>query len=58
MKQINEMSLSELHDCFGEEIGTLNTTHRIEVKDNVKSVVTTVRKVSHGLKSRLEKELK
>ena len=52
------MSLSEFHDCFGEEIGTLNTTHRIEVKDNVKSVVTTVRKVSHELKSRLEKELK
>ena len=57
MKQINEMSLSEFHDCFGE-IGTLNTTHRIEVKANVKSVVTTVRKVPHGLKSRLEKELK
>ena len=47
----------KFHDCFGE-IGTLNTTHRIEVKDNVKSVVITVRKVPHGLKSRLEKELK
>ena len=33
-----EMFFSEFHDCFGE-IGTLNTTHHIEVKDNVKPVV-------------------
>ena len=29
---------SEFHDCFGE-IGTLNTTHHTEVKDNVNPVV-------------------
>ena len=45
---------SEFHDSFGE-IGTLNTTHHVEVKDNVKPVV---RKVPHALKPKLEKELK
>ena len=52
-----ETFFSEFHDCFGE-IGTLNTTHHIEVKDNVKPVVTPVRKVPHALKPKLEKELK
>ena len=44
-----EMFFSEFHDCFGE-IGTLNTTHHIEVKDNVKPVITPIRKVPHALK--------
>ena len=52
-----EMFFSEFHDCFGE-IGTLNTTHHIEVKDNVKPVVTPVRNVPHALKPKLAKELK
>ena len=42
-----------IDDCFGE-IGTLNTTHHIEVKDNVKPVVTPVRKVLHALEPKLE----
>ena len=50
----SEKLFSELHDCFGE-IGTLNTTHHIEVKDNVKPVVTPVRKVPHALKPKLER---
>ena len=53
----SETFFSEFHDCFGE-IGTLNITHHIEVKDNVKPVVTPVRKVPHALKPKLEKELK
>ena len=36
----------------------MNTTHHIEVKDNVKPVVTPVRKVLHALEPKLEKELK
>ena len=36
----------------------MNTTHHIEVKDNVKQVFTPVRKVPHVLKPKLEKELK
>ena len=52
-----ETFFSEFHDCFGE-IGTLNTTHHIEVKHNVKPVVTPVRKVPHELKPKLENELK
>ena len=36
----------------------MNTTHHIEVKDNVKPVVIPVRKVPHALKPKLEKELK
>ena len=47
------MFFSEFHDCFGE-IGTLNTTHHIEVKGNVKPVITPVRKVPHALKPKLE----
>ena len=53
----SETFFSEIHDCFGE-IGTLNTTHHIEVKENVKPVVTLVHKVPHALKPKLEKELK
>ena len=53
----SEKFFSEFHDCFGE-IGTLNTTHHIEVKDNVKPVVTPVHKAPHALKPKLEKKLK
>ena len=53
----SETFFSEFHDCFGE-IGTLNATHHIEIKDNVKPVVIPVRKVPHVLKPKLEKELK
>ena len=52
-----ETFFSEFHDCLGE-IGTLNTTHHIDVKGNVKLVVTPVRKVPHAFKAKLEKELK
>ena len=51
------MFFSEFHDCF-REIGTLITTHHIEVKDNVKPVVTPFCKVPHAFKLKLEKELK
>ena len=47
----SETFFSEFHDCFGE-IGTLNATYHIEVKDDVKSVVTPVRKVPHAKKKR------
>ena len=40
----SETFFSEFHDCFGE-IGTLDTTHHIEIKDNVKPVVNPVHKV-------------
>ena len=50
----SETFFSEFHDCFGE-IGTLSTTHRIEVKDNVKPVVTPLCKVPHVLKPKSEK---
>ena len=53
----SETFFSEFHDCFAE-IGTLNTTHHIEVKDNVRLVVTAPRKVPDVLKLKLEKELK
>ena len=36
----------------------MNITDHIEVKDNVKPVVTPVRKVPHVLKPKLEKEIK
>ena len=52
-----ETFFSKFHDCFGE-IGTLNTTHHIEVKDNIKPVVIPVRIVPHVLKPKLEKKLK
>ena len=48
------MFFSEFYDCFGEK-GTLNTTHQIEVEDNVKPVVTAVGKVPRTLKPKLEK---
>ena len=47
----SETFFSEFHDCFGE-IGTLNATYHIEVKDDVKPVVTPVRKVPHVKKKR------
>ena len=49
--------ISEFHDRFGE-IGVLNTTHHIEVKDIVKPVVIPVRKVPLLFKSKLAKKLK
>ena len=66
----SETVFSEFHDCF-REIGTLNTTHHIEVREmgtlntthhtegkyNVKPVVTPVQKVPQVLKPKLEKEL-
>ena len=36
----------------------MNTTHHIEVKDNVKPVFNPLRKVPHALKPKLKKELK
>ena len=50
----SETFFSDFCHCFGE-IGTLNTAHDIEVKDNVKPVVIPVRKVSHTLKPKLKK---
>ena len=50
----NETFFSEFHHSF-EEIGTLNTIHHIKVEDNVKPLVTPVRKVSHALKPKLGK---
>ena len=44
----SEKFFPEFHDCFGEK-GTLNITHHIEVKDNVKPVATSVHKVPHIL---------
>ena len=49
--------LSEFSDCFGE-IGTLNKTHHIENKENFTPVVTSVRRIPHSLKPKVEKELK
>ena len=40
------------------EIGTLNKTHHIEIKENLTPVVTPVRRIPHSLKSKVEKELK
>ena len=37
---------------------TLKNTHHIEIKDNVTSVVTPVRKIPLALKTKLENELK
>ena len=37
---------------------TLKITHHIEIKDNVTTVITPVRKIALTLKSKLEKELK
>ena len=49
--------LFEFSDCF-REIGTLNKTHHIEIKENLTSVVTPVRRIPHSLKPKVEKELK
>ena len=49
--------MSEFSNCFGE-IGTLKNTHHIEIKDNVTTVVTPVRKIALSLRPKLEKELK
>ena len=49
--------LSEFSDCFGE-IGTLNKTHHIEIKENFTPVVTPVQRIPHSLKPKVEKELK
>ena len=57
IKRICRIETSIEMYCFGE-IGTLNTTHHTEVKDNVKPVVTHVREVLHALKAKLEKQLK
>ena len=53
----DEQFLSEFSDCF-EEIRTLKNTHHIEIKDNLSSLVTPVRKISIALKPKLENELK
>ena len=44
---------SKFHDCLGDHI---EVTHQIEVKDNVKPVVTPFRKVPYLHKPKLEKE--
>ena len=49
--------LSEFLDCFGE-IGTLNKTHQIKIKENFTPVVTPVQQSPHSLKPKVEKELK
>ena len=48
---------SEFSDCFAE-IATLNNTHHIEIKENFTPVVTSVRRIPHTLKPKVEKELK
>ena len=47
----------EFSDCFGE-IGCLPRVHHIEIRDDVKPVITPVRKVPFALKPKLKKELK
>ena len=49
--------LPEFADCLGE-IGTLNKTHHIEIKENFTPVVIPVRQIPHSLKSKVEKEVK
>ena len=49
--------MPEFSDCFGE-IGTLNITRHIEIKNNVNPVVTLVRKTPRVLKPKLEEKLK
>ena len=46
--------LSEFSGCFGE-IGTLNNTHHIEIKDNV---APPVRKILFALKAKTIKGIK
>ena len=49
--------MCEFSDCFGK-IGTLKNAQQIEIKDNVSSVLTAVRKIPLALKPKLEKESK
>ena len=53
----DEQFLCEFSDCFGK-IGTLKNAQQIEIKDNVSSVLTAVRKIPLALKPKLEKESK
>ena len=46
----------EFSDCFGE-IGCLQRTHYIELKDNVTPVIAPIRKIPLALKSKLKEEL-
>ena len=47
----------EFSHCFGE-IGCLPRVHHIEIRDDVKPVITSVRKIPFALKPKLKKELK
>ena len=47
----------EFSGCFGE-IGCLPRVHHIEIRDDVKPVITPVRKVPFALKPKLKRELK
>ena len=49
--------LSKFSDCFGE-IGALNKTHHIEIKENFTPVVTPIQRIPYSLKPKVEKELK
>ena len=46
----------EFSDCFGE-IGCLPRVHHIEIRDDVKPVISPVRKIPCALKPKLKKEL-
>ena len=46
----------EFSDCFGE-IGCLKRTHHIEVKEDVKPVISPIRKILFALKTKLKEEL-
>ena len=47
----------ESSDCF-KEIETLKNTYYIEIKDNVTTAITPVKKIPLALKPKLEKKLK
>ena len=47
----------EFSDCF-KEIETLKNTYYIEIKDNVTTAITPVKKIPLALKPKLEKKLK
>ena len=55
--QFTTPNQEEFFDCFGE-IGCLPRVHHIEIGDDVKPVITPVRKVRFALKPKLKKELK
>ena len=55
--QFTTPNQEEFSDCFGE-IGCLPRVHHIEIRDDVKPVITPVRKVRFALKPKLKKELK